>query len=101
VALDDLAERVTLAVTHHWGTRTDIRIMAPPSSHEERRAIREGIRHFWSGEYEEALAAFDRALELEPGLTFLGSEKQRRSNEWVGARRPSGTSPTSRSALAT
>ncbi len=69
-ALDELQERVVAAMTIHWGRRGDVRVMTPPSSYDARLANGRASRHYYAGEYEEAMIACEKALKLDPGYFY-------------------------------
>jgi tetratricopeptide (TPR) repeat protein len=65
--MDDLRERIVAAVQFHWSNDYDVRLNTPPSSYEALREFEHGWRT-WGTDFEETIAAFSRALDLDPNF---------------------------------
>ncbi len=68
--MEDLRERVVAAVQFHWSREQDLRICNPPRSYEAFLEYERGFRAFGS-DYDEAVAAFNKALELDPDFNYV------------------------------
>jgi tetratricopeptide (TPR) repeat protein len=80
-ALDDLAEHVAAAMGVHWHARRDLRIMTPPSSIAALETKAKANSLLSTGKHEEALVAYDEALELDPRYFYAWIEKVRTLQE--------------------
>jgi tetratricopeptide (TPR) repeat protein len=68
-ALDNLREPIVAAVAFHWTPEFDVSLMNPPSSYDVLLAFERGWRTLGS-DYEASIAAFKKALELDPEFLY-------------------------------